>query len=102
MDLTNEEEKFIRSWAKQEQRGKYFYIISFGLLWGTAVAIGSKFLSDYGDAGFWASFTSPDFLIKLLIYNIIGVGIYTYHWHSKSKRYKQLKNIQDKSLAVQQ
>ncbi len=81
MTLNKEEERFVQRWSKHEKRGKYFYIIAFGLIWGTAVAVGSKIISSYGEQDFWTSFQSSGFLLKLLIYNIIGMGIYTYHWY---------------------
>ncbi|MEJ8758070.1 hypothetical protein WG947_13745 [Pontibacter sp. H259] len=102
MSLNKEEEQFIQRWSKNERRGKYFYIITFGLLWGNAVAIGSKLLSSYGKAGLWNLFATSEFLIKLLIFNIVGLGLYAFKWNSNYKRYKQLKSIQEESMAVQQ
>ncbi|MCP2042376.1 hypothetical protein [Pontibacter sp. HSC-36F09] len=106
MHLNKEEKRFISRWARAKERGQWHYILTRGLLWGAMVSVFSYLFQSWDALKAWNTtvladgFSSSDFLVRLLIYSTIGLGIYAYHWNFNTKRYNQLKNIERHSQAV--
>ncbi|PVY43821.1 hypothetical protein [Pontibacter virosus] len=106
MHLNKEETKFISRWARTKERGQWHYYLTRGLLWGALVSIFSNLfqswdaLKDGDTVALSDAFITSDFLVRLLIYSAIGVGLHAYHWNFNTKRYNQLKNIERRSQAT--
>jgi hypothetical protein len=89
------DEKFCRSWEKKSAKGQLHYIVVYGILWGVLVATFSQLFKVWDDvwdtAALQEAFWSADFLIRLLVFTAIGLGIHTYHWRSNNQRYTDIK-----------
>lgn len=91
MQLNESEAKYLQKWRKTIERGRITYIITYGLLWGVFVAIFSHLLSFWGQENLLSSFLTTDFLIRLAVFALGGIGMYTLQWRSNYKKYNQLK-----------
>ncbi|PKV66639.1 hypothetical protein [Pontibacter ramchanderi] len=106
MRLNKAETRFIGNWAKTKERGQWRYILTRGLLWGGLVGFLSKLFQVWDALKAWDTgslantFASSDFVVRLLIYSVIGIGIHAYHWNTNTQRYNQLKNIERKTQAA--
>lgn len=84
------EEKFLNTWKKRQQKGKINFFIMVGFTWGIIVPVFIG-LIDLFQNTFYNVFFNKDFLIKLVVFILVGILIMgPIFWNSNNKRYQKL------------
>lgn len=102
MNLKKKEEMFLHSWLRKRKQGKLRYVSLQALAWGLAAVISHLFkvwehFKAWNTTTLADAYTSSDFFVRALIFIAIGTALGTYYWNFNSKKFSQLKEIQEKS-----
>ena len=88
--MKERDKKFIEKWSKTREKGKFNFMIRIGLLWGLFTVIFIQLLK-LDEMSFRELFLSTLFLVKLLIYVVMGVFGFGYvMWLFSERRYRKL------------
>ena len=88
--MKERDKKFIEKWSKTREKGKFNFMIRAGLLYGLITVILMQLLK-LDEMSFRELFLSTLFVVKLLIYAVIGVFGFGYiMWLFAERRYRKL------------
>ena len=88
--MKERDKKFIEKWSKTREKGKFNFMIRAGLLYGLITVILMQLLK-LDEMSFRELFLSTLFLVKLLIYVVMGVFGFGYvMWLFSERRYRKL------------
>lgn len=88
--MKERDKKFIENWSKTREKGKFNFMIRAGLLYGLITVILMQLLK-LDEMSFRELFLSTLFLVKLLIYVVMGVFGFGYvMWLFSERRYRKL------------
>lgn len=88
--MKERDKKFIEKWSKTREKGKFNFMIRAGLLYGLITVILMQLLK-LDEMSFRELFLSTLFVVKLLIYVVMGVFGFGYvMWLFSERRYRKL------------
>ena len=88
--MKERDKKFIEKWSKTREKGKFNFMIKSGFLFGLFTVIIMQLLK-LDEMSFRELFLSTLFLVKLLIYVVMGVFGFGYvMWLFSERRYRKL------------
>lgn len=94
--MTNREQKFVHNWEKIRKKGVRDYSLKIGVTWGIFTAFISA-LFDITNKSFAEIYFNREFLIRLLIFLIIGFFLFSRYMFklNENKYFKLLKKLNE-------
>lgn len=93
------EQKFIRNWPKQRQKGKTSYVMVRGIVWGI-IAASLTTLFRLGGSSFAELYLSTYFVLKLTVMIAVGIFFQNWQWNFNNARYDKLLGENEKHTSA--
>ncbi len=90
--MIEKDEAFVATWQSYRERGKAVYMAGYALIYILVTGAVSLIFRE-NDAPMKDIFLSNEFLLRLVIFALVGLILAHFKWKSKNKRYDEIKGL---------